>query len=390
MPRLSLWNGGKHSNNYRYLDRLISEQFTVGATDILVHKYLGPTPKSTGTADQPAYTNQSEMNIQDLLFLENRDRKYEPDVYRLRGHYQVNDHDFDLSQFGIFLQSGTLFMVFHINDMVQTLGRNIINGDVLELPHLVDYFALDTSLTTAIKRFFVVSDCSRAAEGYSPTWWPHLWRCKINPITDSQEYKDILDKIAAGDNIPVGQIISTIDKYLKINDAIIAQAEVDVPLSGYDTRPFFAVPANSGNSNLSDVLGLSTDDIGITADNVSDTSDEGSYGVSPNIKPAGYMTGDGIAPNGMQYRTGIVFPTDAQPGEYFLRADYMPHRLFRFNGQRWVKIEDSYRNNLTPGPDNKAIKSRFVNDTTTYTDRNGVVRPTRQNLNDILKPGADN
>lgn len=392
MPRLSLWKAGKHTNDYRFFDKLISEQFTVGATDIFVHKYLGPTPidPDKATPDQPANTNQSELNIQDLLFLENRDRKYEPDVYTLRGHYQVSDHDFDLSQFGIFLQTGTLFMVFHINDMVQTIGRNIINGDVLELPHLVDFYALDTSISTAIKRFFVVSDCSRAADGYSPTWWPHLWRCKINPITDGQEYKDILNRIAAGEDTPVGQIISTIDKYLKINDAIIQQAEADVPLSGYDTKPFYSVPANAGNTNLSDVLGLSTDATDVTADNVSDNASAGSLGTTPMGKVNGYMTGDGLAPNGTQYRRGIVFPLDAQPGDYFLRADYLPNRLFRYNGQRWVKVEDSNRNNLTPGPDNKSIRSLFVNDSSTYTDRNGVEHPTLQNLNDILKPGADN
>jgi len=255
---------------------------------------------------------------------------------------------------------------------------------------LVDFYALDTSISTAIKRFFVVSDCSRAAEGFSPTWWPHLWRCKINPITDGQEYKDILNRIAAGDDTPVGKIISTIDKYLQINDAVIAQAEADVPLSGYDTKPFYSVPANSGNTNLSDLLGLSADVVSVTADNISDSAGETSLGTTSLGKVSGYITGDGTAPNGIQYGRGIVFPPAPQPGVYFLRTDYLPNRLFRYNGQRWVKVEDGNRNNLTPGPDNQSIRSLFVNDSTTYTDRNGVQKPTLQNLNDILKPGADN
>ena len=50
----------------------------------------------------------------------------------MRGMYQVSDNDFDLSQFGLFLQTGTLFMTFHINDMIETIGRRIMNGDVLE------------------------------------------------------------------------------------------------------------------------------------------------------------------------------------------------------------------------------------------------------------------
>ena len=108
MPRLSLWKDGAHSNDYNFFDRRISEMFTISGTGVLVHKYLGPVTQTTqDDATQPVYANQSEMNIQDLLFLENRDRKYDPDVYRLRGIYQVTDNAFDLTQFGLFLQTGT-------------------------------------------------------------------------------------------------------------------------------------------------------------------------------------------------------------------------------------------------------------------------------------------
>ncbi len=34
-----------------------------------------------------------------LLFLENRDRVYDKNIYRFRGHYNVQNLDFDLSQF---------------------------------------------------------------------------------------------------------------------------------------------------------------------------------------------------------------------------------------------------------------------------------------------------
>ena len=41
MPRLSLYRPNR-TYDYQYLDRNISEMFTVGGIDILVHKYLGP------------------------------------------------------------------------------------------------------------------------------------------------------------------------------------------------------------------------------------------------------------------------------------------------------------------------------------------------------------
>ena len=72
----------------------------------------GSVVKFFTEAAKPSYINDSALNIQDLLFLENRDRKYDSDVYKMRGIYQVQDVTFDLSQFGMFLQTGTLFMVF--------------------------------------------------------------------------------------------------------------------------------------------------------------------------------------------------------------------------------------------------------------------------------------
>ena len=365
MARLSLWKDGRHSNDYKFLDRRISEMYTIGGTGLLVHKYLGPQ-QSTGSTDatKPDITTQSELNIQDLLFIENRDRKYDPDVYKLRGQYQVQDNSFDLSQFGLFLQTGTLFMTFHLNDMVDTIGRKLINGDVIELQHLTDYNSLDQNVPAALKRFFVVSDGQFGSEGFTPTWWPHIWRVKLNPLTDSQEYKDILNNIAAGDSTttPVGDILSNIQKYQNINDAVILQAERDLPQSGYDT---------SGLYIKSDVTPDGTE-------------------TTPADKVHGYLTGDGIGPNGIAVASGISFPSEPAVGDYFLRFDYTPNRLFRFDGKRWVKIEDAVRTNLTPGSSNKTQRSSFVNDATTYTDNSGGTHTTLQGLSKILRPKADN
>ena len=137
MPRLSLYRPQK-GNDYSFIDKQVYEMFTVGGTDINVHKYLGAENPSEddATADQPRYDAVKETNIQDLLFLENRDRKYDPDVYTMRGIYNVQDIDFNLSQFGLFLSNDTLFLTIHINSSVKTLGRKIIAGDVIELPHL--------------------------------------------------------------------------------------------------------------------------------------------------------------------------------------------------------------------------------------------------------------
>lgn len=350
MPRLSLWRPNK-GNDYKFFDRRISEMFTVGGTDVNIHKYLGPDTSTGGSsATEPEYLNESAKNIQDLLFLENRDRKYSPDIYTLRAIYRLNDNDFDLTQFGLFLTGDTLFMVFHLNDMVETLGRKIMVGDVMELPHLKDYYPLDDDLPAALKRYYVVQDATKAAEGFAPTWYPHLWRVKLAPLVDSQEYKDILDKIEVdtdGDGItdtPLGELLSNYDKLIEINDAVIARAEEEVPASGYDTSFIYTAPVNSDN---------------YPGDPLNDT---------PNAKVQGYLTGDAMPPNGTNVAAGITFPASPSEGDFYLRLDYLPNRLFRFNGSRWVKIEDSVRANISPGS-NDTLRSSFINNTNTnYQD----------------------
>jgi hypothetical protein len=364
--------------------------FTIGGTGVLLNKYLGPQ-QQTGSTDPtiPDYLNQSAQNIQDLLWLENRDRKYDHDVYKMRGIYQRADQDFDLSQFGLFLQTGTIFMVFHLRDMVDQIGRKLMAGDVLELQHLKDYDALDQDVPAALKRYYVVGDASFASEGFSPTWWPHLWRVKLNPLVDSQEYKDILDNIKAGDGTttPVGQILSTYNKYMDINQAIIAEAEINVPKSGYNTQDFYTLPTNEEGTQVASPI--TADNTIITADNINTTADAGV--ASPTSKIEGYLTGDGLAPNSIVTGAGVAFPATPSQGDYFLRLDYLPNRLFRFNGVRWSKVEDSVRTNLTPGAtNNQTQKSTYVNNTNTYTDSTGAVHNERQSLSKVLTPKADN
>jgi len=390
MSRLSLWKDGQHTNDYKFMDRRISEMFTIGGTGVLLNKYLG-TQQQIGSTDptKPDYLNQSESNIQDLLWLENRDRKYDKDVYKMRGIYQRADQDFDLSQFGLFLQTGTIFMVFHLRDMVDQIGRKLMSGDVLELQHLKDYDALDGDLPAALKRYYVVGDASFAAEGFTPTWWPHLWRVKLNPLVDSQEYKDILDNIAASNTTttPIGEILSTYNKYININEQVVAEAEIQVPKSGYDTSTFYTLPTDPSGRHPE--AAITADNILPTADNSTTTADEGSS--SPTSKIKGYLTGDGLAPNSVVTGAGVAFPSQASEGDYFLRLDYLPNRLFRYSASRWHKVEDNVRTNLTPGAaNNQTQKSGYVNNTNTFTDAVGSTHNELQPLSKILTPKADN
>ena len=105
MPRLSLWNPVK-GNDYNFIDRVVGEHIFAGGTGVHVHKYLGVHSEDDGkdpTRPNPNAGTNDEVFIQDLLFLENRDRKYDKNIYELRGQYNLGDNDsFDLTQFGMF------------------------------------------------------------------------------------------------------------------------------------------------------------------------------------------------------------------------------------------------------------------------------------------------
>lgn len=401
MPKLSIYKPEK-GPDFRFLDRIIQEQFQVGGTDIMVHKYLGPVDPQEGESSPSLPVNSKsipELGIQDLIFMENRDRRYEPDVYCIRGIYTMQDVDFNLSQFGLFLTNDNIMVTFHLRSSVESLGRKIMSGDVLELPHLKDEYALDDSLV-ALKRFYVVTDVSRPATGYSQTWYPHLVRAKCAPLVDSQEFKEILDGLSGDGDQTLRDLISTYKESIEINKSIIEQAQADAPLSGYDTKSFFVIPGD--RRGLVDLADAS--DTTETADTEQPILDASMILRSPERDYyVGYLTGDGIPPNGAPYTFGSSFPTASAIGQFHLRTDYFPNALFRYDGKRWVKYEDKVRMTLNnfgqddvaadgpyPGSDIRLTqRGTFINNITTSTI-GGEVIEERQALSKVLRPKADN
>lgn len=351
MPRLSLWNPQKQ-NDFKFIDRIVGEHINAGGTGVHLHKYIGiQDMPNSGDATRPGGVDTTDIFIQDLLFLENRDRKYDKNIYELRGAYQMQDNDaFDLTQFGAFLANDTLFMNFHIESMVEAIGRKLMPGDVIELPHLRDDLLLGSD--EAINRFYVVQEGTRPAEGFDPRWWPHLWRVKLGPISDSQEYRDIL-----GTGEEEGDLRNIVSKYsneIVINDAILEQAEKDVP----------ADPHSRDTTHLyyDDATGKPRIDL---------------------------QWGDNNqAPNGATIvGSGESFPTSGvTDGDYFLRTDFQPNRLFKKSGTRWVKVSDD--NTHAWAAANRALTS-FINNDNVFTDDMGNKIPEKTNLSQVIKPKTD-
>ncbi len=387
MPRLSIYKPEK-GNDYKFFDRTINEMFQVGGTDLFFHKYLGPYDQGDTNKDgaaspsQPQYSGDSlnERTIQDLLFLENRDRRYSSDIYTLRGIYNVQDIDFNLSQFGMFLQNDTIFLTVHLNDAVERLGRKPMSGDVIEFPHMKDDFSLDESIPIALKRYYVVEDVNRAAEGFSQTWWPHLLRLKMKTLVDAQEFRDII-----GDATTTGSLASYMSTYNRektINDAVVNQAEADAPKSGFNYKQYYVTPINERGN-------VRTDNVNSTERISSDKPINATIDTPASSHYGFYYDGDGVAPNGYPAGFGTSFPDNYNKGDYFLRTDFLPNRLFKYDGVRWIKIEDSIRLTTTNDNSRSSWKTKFINQSGTTTI-NGLTVEQRQALSNALKPKADN
>ena len=134
-----------------------------------------------------------------------------------------------------------------------------------------------------------VTDGNYASEGFSPTWFPHLWRIKCEPLVDSEEFSQILDApinmdnylgiwdstkvytagyvISYGDknyiskiDVPIGitppnalyweldtadnlkDILATYNKNISVNNAALNEAARILPKTGYDTSDLYIVP----------------------------------------------------------------------------------------------------------------------------------------------------
>lgn len=522
---------------------------------------MGPTNQGPSIDyTQPEYAEVKPTNIQDLLFLENRDRTYDPNIYRLRGHYNVQNLDFDLSQFGLFLNNDIIFITVHYNDMIEQFGRKLMTGDVIELPHLLDYNPLDEGIPIALKRFYQITDANYASEGFSQTWYPHLWRIKCEKLVDSQEFSQILQEPTNKDNylgqwdknktyppgyvitfgdknyesiieVPVGvtppnstywklveedslkDILSTYNKNIAANDAALKEAQRLVPLSGYDQSHLYIVPTygtfeennvlsnkynqpappvnvtianqsppimtgnvvlqrspnysvasptikipkevlqNIWNTFLGEGFSSLTPSVTVnleaftvapttigtgsgavegdvvlyaapmgtitgpygTSDNTYATADQDPYapgftGTQPygpdtmtytaSCDPryqyiarssprtfgytAGYLTGDGKAPNGYPTGAGIAFPQNPKVGDYFLRIDYDPQILYRWDGVIWVRISVNVRTGTGFDAQDQSLLSGFINDSNQMTLTDGTKVPEAQGLSTIL------
>jgi hypothetical protein len=375
MPRITAWNPVK-GNDFNWIDKAISENMRMAGNGVLVHLYLGPTTDSQGN------TNTDLTTIQDVLFLTNINRKYDPNVFELRGHYQPTDVNYDLSQFGIFLSSDTIRIFFHYQDMFDILGRRLVAGDVLEFPNMRDTPVFENA--TGINRFYVVQDALWAASGYGPKWFPHVWLVRAKLITASPEFQPIIDQNSTG------QTAGGVGEGIGIMPPGFAEAGAN------------GQPGTGSNSNITNTLDLFCEFLGITDGIVKEA--EGNVYFDPvffqsanlyiyvndsgyPVLGVNYMSGTSIPPNGAPLvGIGTQFPTNMQDGDYYLRTDYYPDRLFQKQGNSYRYIEENLMRTWTAY--NKVLDTFIDNNNDTILP-DGTVIPEKQAVSKVIPLQVD-
>jgi hypothetical protein len=387
MARISLWSPQK-GNDYNFIDRTIGENFQIAGDGVLVHRYIGPTTDSEGDI------NISLNTIQDVLFLSNNNRKYDPNVIELKCHHVPVDTAYDLSQFGVFLSSDVVRIQFHYNDMITSLSRKLIAGDVLEFPSMRDVPIFDNAV--GINKYYVVQDALYAAAGYGQKWFPHIWMVKAKLMTASVEFTEIINQASTGQTAGgVGQGIgimppgftnfSTSDgspgsgcvpdiknsldlfcKIIKITDEIVAEAE----------RNAFFDPKFFESANL--YIYLTEDGYPIIGSNY--FSGDGS---PPNLSTDNT---ENLVPAGPLVGAGISFPANMVDGQYFLRIDYWPERLYQKKSNCFKLIE---QNVLKVWTSYNRVMDTFIDNINDTTLPDGTVVSEKQPLSKVLTQKVD-
>ena len=263
-------------------------------------------------------------NIQDFFLLENRDRSYCRTSSLIKCQYDLLDVQTELAKFGINLPQTYIFTCsFAI--LVQTLGRPLVVGDIIELPGEVQY---DSNLNP-VRKWLEVTDTSWSTEGYTPNWKPQLYRFYAQPIMPSIEHRDILglpgqvNRAQTDDDFLAGMLLQN-DQAYKATEAIISAAEDNVPQAGSDGQDI-----QSGMPLLGPAGGYDGNEL---------------------------FSADAIPPDGTQYTQGDQLPAAADIADghyhrqtYTMIAESMrpPERLLRWNAtsSRWSVVEVNARYN---------------------------------------------
>ncbi len=275
-------------------------------------------------------------NIQDKIFLENRDRDYAEDVISIKGYYDLTDNLTELSAFGIEVPSLSMYLSISFSTCVKNLGRPLVVGDILEIPSEAQYSA---DLKKVLK-WMEVTDVAWSTEGYTPGWRPTLLRIVAQPAYASQETQDIFGDLADSEPDETGLIDGDdgsnpiYQDYFDVSRTLDAEAADAVPERGAEAS--------------SKIRQFEQDEIDTAAASGANITKFG-------LNPTGLYVEDAMPPNNSEYTEAFEFPLNPSHGDYHrliyegLSKD-IPARLYRYSDDkgRWIYLETDLRAQYNP------------------------------------------
>jgi hypothetical protein len=277
------------------------------------------------------YASTTLDDVQDYLFMENRDRDYASSSVQLKVAYTPFDGVSDMSKFGFQIADIYSFTV-SFAEMVKVLGRPIVVGDVLELPSETQY---DHNLNP-VRKFLEVSDVGWDAQGFTTTWKPIIYRFQAQPVIPSQEHKDIIGTPEqfkyTVDDVDFFGLQQVQTQQITASEQNTVEAEIEVPEKGIDAKDFALGANRFATPNSNSEVGLYVE--------------------------------DGLPKNGEPFVEGFKLPdvSAAVDGEYF-RLNYapetkIPSRLYKFSAHKtkWILVEvDRRPKNVAHRPSQQQI-----------------------------------
>jgi hypothetical protein len=276
---------------------------------------------------------------------ENRDRSYDfENIPRIKGIFQISQSEMELLRFG-FKSNETISMEFHQTTIERELDRRFIQGDVIELPHLREV-GPDGRVAN---KWYEVKDISWAPGGYDPTYQRHVIGVILQPLRHQQEFLDLFENVRDEYGKTLAEQTSNEKQLMGITEAIQTKAGEHASTTWWDSTIMWFDPAN------------------------------------PLRKPYRWMN-DGKPDNGEPVRQGQSFPTDAVDGDWYLRTDLVPNRLYRLSSNRWQLRDIDRKREWLPynwviqlqehfvQPDDGSYKLRSIHDA--ITDREKRSNPT--------------
>ncbi len=303
-------NYGNMSKNSVFLGKLMKSHLYMSGVFCNIYRLLGTFAQDADSlgirtdntgSDQPVEPSGQEpidvgsfMGVQDPILNENRDREYDFDeIPVVKGVYTVSQNELEYARFGLALANDIITMEFHMVTLETELGRRLIPGDVIELPHLREV-GIDGRVAN---KWYEVASPVWSPTGYDPMYARHIAAVILKPLRHQQEFLDLFEREDEYGKTLAEQA-SNRDAMMAITEANQDKAEEHAYTTWYDTTIMWFDPDH------------------------------------PSQQP--YRWNDsGTPPNGEPVSQGLSFPPNPQEGTWFLRLDFAPNRLYRFQQNKW-------------------------------------------------------